>query len=291
LPVPVVGKRRILRRPALRNIVGLTRDAIPEGSTLTIRSANANLQAANAIDRDLAPMRYSTLAARDTGIGRDAEVRVHIEPFFTTKTTGKSAGLRLTTVLGILEQSGAISCESELDRGTAFTIFLPAVYTPAPMAALSPSGGMDKAPRGSEVILLVEDDDMVRGLARTILETSGYVVLDACDGREGLTICETNTGSIDLLLSDVVMPELCGRELAEHAVKLRPAMKIMFMSGYMPDVILKEGAQKGTAFLQKPFTPVELALKVRETLDADAKSSSSAAAAVRIPVEPRGESI
>jgi two-component system cell cycle sensor histidine kinase/response regulator CckA len=234
--------------------------------------------------------RDATLAVHDTGIGTD-EVRVHIfEPFLKTTTTVKGAGLRLTTVLRTIEQSGAISCESGPDRGTAFTILLPAVSTAAHIAAPSPAGGMDKAPRGSEVILLVEDDDMVRGLARTILETSGYVVLNACDGREGLTICETNEGPIDLLLSDVVMPVLCGRELAEHAVKLRPAMKIMFMSGYVPDVILKETLQKGIAFLQKPFTPVELARKVRETLDAETESSSSAPVTVRIPAEPGGAS-
>jgi two-component system cell cycle sensor histidine kinase/response regulator CckA len=147
---------------------------------------------------------------------------------------------------------------------------------------------MDQAPRGSEIILLVEDEDMVRGLARMILETSGYAVLEACNGREGLTMCETNEGPIDLLLSDVVMPELSGRELAEQAVKLRPGMKVMFMSGYTPDIILKEGVQKGTAFLQKPFTPVELAQKVRETLDADARSGG---AAVHFAAEPAGESV
>jgi CheY-like chemotaxis protein len=198
----------------------------------------------------------------------------------------------LTTILGIVERSsGAVSCESEPDRRTVFSIFLPLVPTAAPIAAPSPAGVLDKATSGSEVILLVEDEDMVRGLARTILETSGYVVLEACDGREGLTICETNEGPIDLLLSDVVMPQLSGRELAEHAVKLRPAMKIMFMSGYAPEGILKDGVQKGTTFLQKPFTPVELAQKVRQTLDADAKLSSSAPAAVRNASEPGVESI
>ena len=228
----------------------------------------------------------------DSGVGIDAEVQALIfEPFFTTKETGKGTGLGLATVLGIVEQSGgAVRCESEPDRGTAFTIFLPAVAEAAPTVAPS-AGGMNKAPRGSEVVLLVEDEDMVRGLARTILETSGYVVLEACNGREGLAMCETNEGPIDLLLSDVVMPELSGRELAELAVKLRPAMKIMFMSGYTPDVIVKEGVQKGTAFLQKPFTPVELAEKVRETLDADARSGGGAAAAVRFAAELGGESI
>jgi signal transduction histidine kinase/CheY-like chemotaxis protein len=277
---------------AIMNLSLNARDAMPEGGTLTIKTANVTLQDADARDQDLDPGRYVTLAVHDTGVGIDAEVQAHIfEPFFTTKETGKGTGLGLATVLGIVEQSGgAVRCESEPDRGTAFTIFLPAVAAAAP--ALAPSGGMDKAPRGSEVILLVEDEDMVRGLARMILETSGYVVIEASNGREGLTMCETNEGPIDLLLSDVVMPELSGRELAELAVKLRPGMKVMFMSGYTHDIILKEGVQKGTAFLPKPFTPAELAQKVRETLDADAKSGGAAAAASRFAAaEPGGETL
>jgi two-component system cell cycle sensor histidine kinase/response regulator CckA len=263
---------------------------MPEGGTLTITTANATLQEADAREQGLAPGRYVTLVVHDTGVGIEADVQAHIfEPFFTTKETGKGTGLGLATVLGIVEQSGgAVRCESEPDRGTAFTIFLPAVTEAAPTVAHS-AGGMDTAPRGTEVVLLVEDEDMVRGLARMILETSGYVVLEACNGREGLTVCETSEGPIDLLLSDVVMPELSGRELAELAVKLRPGMKVMFMSGYTHDIILKEGVQKGTAFLQKPFTPVELAQKVRETLDADAARSNTAAAAARFAVEPEGE--
>ena len=130
---------------------------------------------------------------------------------------------------------------------------------------------MAEAPKGSEVILLVEDEDAVRKLARMILETSGYKVLDARDGQEGLALCEAHEGPIDLLVSDVVMPELGGRELAESALKLRPGLKVLFMSGHTQDVVLKEGVQKGTAFLQKPFTPVALAQKVRETLDSDVR--------------------
>jgi hypothetical protein len=201
----------------------------------------------------------------------NAEMQAHIfEPFFTTKETGKGTGLGLATVLGIVEQSGgAIRCESEPGRGTVFTIFLPAVAE-AVDKGVRPAGGLAEAPKGSEVILLVEDEDMVRVLARKILEASGYVVLDARNGREGLALCETHEGPIDLLVSDVVMPELGGRELVEAALKLRPGMKVMFMSGHTQDVVLKEGVQKGTAFLQKPFTTVGLAQRVRETLDSDA---------------------
>ena len=209
-----------------------------------------------------------TMAVHDTGVGMDAEMQAHIfEPFFTTKETGKGTGLGLATVLGIVEQSGGvIRCESQPGEGTTFTIFLPAVAEAVDKGA-RPAGGLAEAPKGSEVILLVEDEDTVRKLARMILEASGYVVLEARNGREGLALCEAHEGPIDLLLSDVVMPELGGRELAEGALKLRPGMKVMFMSGHTQDVVLKEGVQKGTAFLQKPFTPAGLAQKVRETLD------------------------
>ncbi|MEX2260350.1 MAG: response regulator [Bryobacteraceae bacterium] len=133
--------------------------------------------------------------------------------------------------------------------------------------------GLATAPKGSEVILLVEDEDIVRVLARRILEARGYAVYEARNGREGLALCEAHQGPIDLLVSDVVMPELGGRELAEGALKLRPGMKVIFMSGHTQDVVFKEVARKGTAFLQKPFTPVGLAQKVRETLDSDARSA------------------
>jgi hypothetical protein len=209
------------------------------------------------------------LAVRDTGVGMDAQKQAHIfEPFFTTKETGKGTGLGLAIVLGIVEQSGgAIRCQSELGHGTTFQIFLPAV---AEAADKGVGRGLAKAPKGSEVILMVEDEDAVRKLARTILEASGYVVLEARDGREGLALCEDRQGPIDLLVTDVMMPELSGRELAESAIKLRPGMKVMFMSGHTEDVIVKEGVEKGTAFLQKPFSPVELARKVREALDSEA---------------------
>ncbi len=256
---------------ALMNLCLNARDAMPEGGTLTIQTANVTLTEADARSQELSPGRYVLMAVHDTGVGIDAEVRAHIfEPFFTTKETGKGTGLGLATVLGIVEQSGgAIRCESQPGEGTAFKVFLPAVAE-AVGRVLRPAGGLAKAPKGSEVILLVEDEDIVRVLARTILEESGYVVLDAGNGREGLALCEAHQGSIDLLVTDVMMPELGGRELAEGALKLRPSMKVMFMSGHTQDVLLKEGIEQGTPFLQKPFTPVQLAQKVREALDSDA---------------------
>jgi nitrogen-specific signal transduction histidine kinase/CheY-like chemotaxis protein len=253
---------------AIMNLALNARDAMPEGGTLAIETANAILTEADAPRQDLAPGRYVTMAVHDTGVGIDAEMQAHIfEPFFTTKETGKGTGLGLATVLGIVEQSGgAIRCRSELGRGTTFQIFLPTVAEALENGA-GPAGGLAKAPKGSEVILVVEDEDAVRKLGRTILEASGYAVLDARNGREGLALCEIHPGPIDLLVTDVVMPELGGRELAQGALKLRPGMKVMFLSGHTQDVILKEGVEKGTAFLRKPFAPVELAQKVREVLD------------------------
>jgi two-component system CheB/CheR fusion protein len=255
---------------AIMNLSLNARDAMPEGGTLTVETANVVLTEADAANQAIAPGRYVTMAVRDTGVGMDAERQAHIfEPFFTTKETGKGTGLGLATVLGIVEQSGGvIRCESQPGDGTSFTIFLPAVADAVDKGA-RPAGGLDVAPKGSEVVLLVEDEDAVRKLARMILETRGYTVLDASDGREGLALCEAYEGSIDLLVSDVVMPELGGRELVEGALKLRPGMKVMFVSGHTQDVVLKAGVQKGTAFLQKPFTPTRLAQKVRETLDSD----------------------
>jgi two-component system CheB/CheR fusion protein len=253
---------------AIMNLALNARDAMPEGGTLAIETANAMLTDADAPGQDLAPGRYVTMAVRDTGVGMDAEMQAHIfELFFTTKETGKGTGLGLATVLGIVEQcGGAIRCRSELGHGTTFQIFLPAVAEALEKGA-GPAGGLANAPKGTEVILMVEDEDSVRKLARMVLEASGYAVLDARNGREGLALCEIHPGPIDLLVTDVVMPELGGRELAQGALKLRPGIKVIFLSGHTQDVVLKEGVKKGTAFLRKPFSPVELAQKVREVLD------------------------
>ena len=253
---------------AIMNLTLNARDAMLHAGTLTIQTANVTLTDAQAPEQDLAPGRYVVLSVADTGVGMDADMQAHIfEPFFTTKETGKGTGLGLATVLGIVEQSGgAIRCESELGRGTTFRIFLPAVTEPSDHRALE-HGGLAMAPKGSEIVLLVEDEDAVRLLARKILEARGYVVLEARNGREGLALCESRQGPIDVLVTDVVMPRLGGRELAEGALKLRPGLKVLFMSGHTQDVILKEGVENGAAFLQKPFTPSEFARKVREVLD------------------------
>ena len=256
---------------AIMNLSLNARDAMPGGGTLTIETANAALTEGG--DLDLAPGRYVKMTVRDTGIGMDAEMRAHLfEPFFTTKEAGKGTGLGLATVLGIVEQSGgAITCESEPGRGTVFTILLPAIAGTVDREAAR-AGGLAGAPKGSETVLLVEDEDAVRVLSRMILEKVGYVVLTARNGREGLALCEAHQGPIHLLATDVVMPESGGRELAERALKLRPAMKVLFVSGHMQDVVLKEGVEKGAAFLQKPYTPSGLAQIVRETLDSGGRS-------------------
>jgi CheY-like chemotaxis protein len=255
---------------AIMNLSLNARDAMPEGGDLTLETANLTLTETDAQSQGIAPGRYVTLAVRDTGVGIDEEAQAHIfEPFFTTKETGKGTGLGLATVLGVVEQSGGvIRCESQLAGGTTFRIFLPAIAAAADGAG-RPAAGLAKAPKGSEVILLVEDEEAVRKLARMILEASGYVVHEAGNGRDGLALCEAHQGAIDLLVTDVVMPQLGGRELAERAIQLRPDMKVLFMSGHTEDVVIKEGVQKGTAFLQKPFTPAGLAKTVRDTLDRD----------------------
>ena len=259
---------------ALMNLCLNARDAMPAGGTLTIHTSNVTLAEAEAHLHNLGPGQYVELGIRDTGIGMDPETQTHVfEPFFTTKETGKGTGLGLATVLGIVEQSGgAIWCHSELGQGTKFKILLPAV------AAVSdrgerPAGELAEAPRGSaEVVLLVEDEDQVRRLASKILQGCGYVVIEARDGHEGISVCEAHLGKIDLLLSDVVMPELGGRELAERVLTMRPGVKVLFMSGHTQDVVLKEGVEAGTPFLQKPFAPSDLARKVREILDSQGRS-------------------
>jgi two-component system CheB/CheR fusion protein len=257
---------------AILNLALNARDAMPEGGTLTIGTVNVSLEEADAPDEKLASGRYVMIVVHDTGFGIDADAQAHIfEPFYTTKAIGKGTGLGLATVLGIVEQSGgAIRCESQMGQGTTFKLFLPAVAEAA--ETVVQLAGTNSMPRGSEVILLVEDEDTVRRLARIVLEDCGYVVLDARNGQEGLALCKSHDGPIDLLVSDVVMPELGGRELMERALEVRPGMKVMFMSGHTQDVVIREGVQHGIAFLQKPFTTVELAQRVRATLDSALRS-------------------
>jgi two-component system CheB/CheR fusion protein len=253
---------------AIMNLCLNARDAMEGGGTLTIQSNNLIRDDSEGTD-ELPAGRYVMLTVSDTGLGIAPDVKPHIfEPFFSTKEVGKDTGLGLATVRGIVEQSGgSIRCDSEPGLGTTFQIFLPALRPG--LEVVEPVRKILKdAPKGnSEVILLVEDDDLVRMVSRMVLQASGYVVLEAGNARDGLSISESRTAPIDLLLTDVVMPGLGGRELAERMAIFRPSMKVLFMSGHNQDVVLREGVRKGMPFLQKPFRPTELARRVREVLD------------------------
>jgi two-component system, cell cycle sensor histidine kinase and response regulator CckA len=221
------------------------------------------------------PGSHVMLAVSDTGIGMDDALQARIfEPFFTTKDPGRGTGLGLATVLGIIEQSGGTICtDSKPGQGTTLRVYLPRLAPSETTAVESeeptPTGA--KALHGSETILLVEDDHDVRSLMRTILERQGYDVLDASNGREALLICETLARSVHLLVTDVVMPRMGGRDLSERMLMLWPAVKILYVSGYTAGAIGTTGVLgPGTAFLQKPIESDVLVRAVREVLDSTA---------------------
>ncbi|MFO0547845.1 MAG: PAS domain-containing protein [Polyangiaceae bacterium] len=263
-----------------------SRDAMPRGGKLSLETMNVTLGPDSAVEgatrAHLEPGRYVVLSASDTGIGFSDEVRAHLfEPFFTTKEVGRGTGLGLATVFGIVQQSGGyITVQSERDRGTTFKIFLPRIEN----GSVAPPPPDDSASvillYGTETILLVEYDDHVRALARTILEKYGYNVLDARSGGDALLIAEEQVDKIDLLLTDVVMPRMSGRQLADRLEKVRPGLKVLFMSGYDDGAIAQHGVSKAgmshdTAlrapadFLEKPITPEALARKIRALLDSE----------------------
>jgi len=253
----------------IMNLAVNARDAMPKGGKLTLETANLELDQAYSREHVMVkPGPYVMLAIADTGSGMDAETLSHVfEPFFTTKEQGKGTGLGLSTVYGIVKQSGGyIWPYSEPGMGTTFKIYLPRVGEMAEreQARAQVPPGL----AGQETILLVEDEEGVRGLTRQLLQRHGYTVLEAEHGQDALLLCERYSGPIHLLLSDVVLAQMSGRELVERLVPLRPEMKVLYMSGYSDEAIVHHGVLKpGTAFLQKPFTTESLMRKLREVLD------------------------
>jgi PAS domain S-box-containing protein len=253
----------------IMNLVVNARDAMPEGGKLTVETCDVELDAAYASEHvSVKPGRYVMLAVSDTGVGMSADTAAHIfEPFYTTKESGRGTGLGLSTVYGIVKQSGGyIWVYSEPGRGSTFKVYLPRVDEPA--EAL-PAGKMPVTNQtGSETILLVEDQPQVRELAHMVLAGKGYAVMVAATPQEAERACERQDREIDLLLTDVIMPGVSGRELAKRLTLRQPNMRVLYMSGYTFNVIAQGGMlEDGMAFLQKPFTPSTLAEKVREVLD------------------------
>jgi two-component system cell cycle sensor histidine kinase/response regulator CckA len=254
----------------IMNLAVNARDAMPRGGKLTLETHNHAIDETAAREHAVVHAgQYAMMAVSDTGMGMDPETASHIfEPFFTTKETGKGTGLGLSTVYGIVKQSGGyIWVYSEPGRGTSFKIYLPIVKG----GAADESGGrptLTASYRGTETILLVEDEDGVRALIREVLQRHGYRVIDTRNGTEATDACERHEGEVHMLLTDVVLAQATGTELARQLIPMRPKMKVLFISGYTEEAIIHQGVlEKGTAFLQKPFTPNVLARKVREVLD------------------------
>jgi PAS domain S-box-containing protein len=251
------------------NLAINARDAMPRGGTLTLETCNTSLdESYSNVHLSLEPGSYVMLGISDTGHGMDAETLSRVfEPFFTTKEVGHGTGLGLATVYGIIKQSGgSIWVYSEPGHGTTFKIYLPRVDEPVSQSEDKPveHGGL----RGSEAVLVVEDDESVRKLTCTALRKYGYEIIEAANAGEALLACEKRDRTLRLMITDVVMPQMSGRELADRLRQLRPEMKVLYMSGYTDDAIVRHGLlNPAVFFLQKPFTPSALAQKVRQVLD------------------------
>ncbi len=270
---PGLGAIRVDRVQAEQIIMNLllnARDAMPDGGVLTLETARRNGPFADTVLKSGKTGPHAVLTVGDTGAGMSPEVLSRIfEPFFTTKGPGTAAGLGLSVVLGLVEKnSGDLSVRSEPGKGTVFDICFPEAVGPGEAPAAPREKARPAAARGHEAILLVEDEDQVRRFAAQVLESRGYAVLQASDGNEALERLEKDTAAINLLISDLVMPDLGGVALAIQVRKKYPGIPVLFISGYSEsEVVPLEMGEVGAAFLQKPFSPFELAEKVRETLD------------------------
>jgi CheY-like chemotaxis protein len=271
IPAPAAARVNIdpgQMEQVIMNLAVNARDAMPTGGELTIEIARVELDEASASEHPGATAGpHVMLAVSDTGCGMDAATQARaFEPFFTTKERGRGTGLGLSTVFGIVRQSaGAIWLDSEAGEGTTFKIYLPVAKADVEEAPVRP---LDPAKlHGSETVLLVEDEEGVRNLVHSILRRNGYRVLEAKNGADALRVAEHHA-DIDLLLTDVVMPELGGAETAARLRAVRPGLKLLYMSGYTDDAVVLHGVLRSeAAFLQKPITPAVLLAKVREVLD------------------------
>lgn len=273
----------------IMNLAVNARDAMPSGGRMTIETANVTLDEEYArFHAPLKPGEYVMLSISDTGIGMDSETQSHIfEPFFTTKGP-KGTGLGLSTVYGIVKQSGGyIWVQSEMGKGTTFKIYLPRVATPGEtiLPVQVPAKALKTEP-GTETILLVEDEANLRYLCRQFLEKQGYKVIEAADGAVAMQIAVAHEGVIHLLLTDVIMPGMNGRELAQRVSEIRPNMRVLYMSGYTENVIGQNGTlDAGIKLLQKPFNLRDLKEMVREVLDAGPVAAEAAMAGQQVPPE------
>jgi len=251
------------------NLAVNSRDAMPEGGELTIETTNVELDAEYArLHPEVSPGRYVMLAFTDTGVGMDPETEAHaFEPFFTTKEPGSGTGLGLATVYGIVKQSsGSIYLYTEPGRGTTFKIYLPRIEEEA--TAVAEAVTVRPSTTGSETVLLVEDNAAVRAFARRVLEEQGYTILEAASGTAALPLAASQSGSIDLLVTDVVMPGLQGHQLAERLWEERPDMPVLYVSGFAQSSVMSYGISKrDVAFLPKPFTAETLGRAVRDAID------------------------
>jgi CheY-like chemotaxis protein len=255
----------------IMNLVVNAKDAMPSGGKLTIETTNVEFDESYARSHvDVKPGRYVMFSVSDTGVGMTPEVKDRIfEPFFTTKEKGKGTGLGLSTTYGIVKQSeGHIWVYSVQGKGTTFKIYLPRVNEP--LEEIWKEVLKEELPRGKETILIVEDEEEVRKLAGKILERQGYRILETSNGDDALLACERRKSPIHLMLADIIMPGMSGSELAKLLKPLYPEIKILYMSGYTDDAIVRHGVlEKGVNYIQKPFTMEGLARKVREVLDKD----------------------